>query len=74
MAAGYPIVTLVDLTDVWVTFQVREDRLAGLKMGGRSRSASRRSATGELELTVFYVAPPATSRRGGPRAPRAGST
>jgi len=33
VAPGYPVVTLVDLTDTWVVFNLREDRLAGLKIG-----------------------------------------
>ncbi|HOU54674.1 MAG TPA: HlyD family efflux transporter periplasmic adaptor subunit [Myxococcota bacterium] len=34
-ATGYPIVTLVDLTDIWATFAVREDLLKRLPMGAR---------------------------------------
>ena len=33
VSPGYPIVTILDLTDVWVTFNIREDNLAGLRMG-----------------------------------------
>jgi HlyD family secretion protein len=32
-AAGYPILTLVDLTDIWVVFNIREDDFAGIKIG-----------------------------------------
>ena len=32
--AGYPILTLVDLADIWVVFNVREDDFAGIKIGG----------------------------------------
>ena len=31
--AGYPILTLVDLADIWVVFNVREDDFAGIKIG-----------------------------------------
>ena len=34
-ATGYPVVTLVDLDDVWSTFPVREDLLGGLRPGSR---------------------------------------
>jgi HlyD family secretion protein len=37
VSAGLPIVTLIDLNDVWATFHVREDQLAGLAMGARIR-------------------------------------
>jgi len=32
-AAGFPILTLVDLTDIWVVFNIREDDFAGIKLG-----------------------------------------
>jgi HlyD family secretion protein len=31
--AGFPVLTLVDLTDIWVVFNLREDDFAGIKMG-----------------------------------------
>ncbi len=33
VSAGYPVVSIVDLADIWVVFNVREDNLAGLAMG-----------------------------------------
>lgn len=70
--AGFPIVTLVDLTDVWVTFQVREDRLDRLKMGTTVPARFPALGAGEIPLTVFFVAPQAdfatwrsTSAQGG---------
>ena len=32
-AAGFPVLTLVDLTDIWVVFNIREDDFAGIKLG-----------------------------------------
>lgn len=56
-AAGYPILTLLDPADLWATFQLREDKLAGVKMG--SRMTVRIPALGgqRADLTVYYVAP-----------------
>lgn len=31
--AGFPVLTLVDLNDVWVVFNVREDDFSGIKIG-----------------------------------------
>lgn len=31
--AGFPVLTLVDLSDIWVVFNLREDDFAGIKMG-----------------------------------------
>lgn len=57
VAAGYPILTLLDPADVWATFQVREDKLAGMKMG--DRLAVRVPALGgrRVDLAVSYIAP-----------------
>ena len=70
--AGFPIVTLVDLSDVWVTFQVREDRLEKLKMGAKVPARFPALGNEEVPLTVSFVAPQgdfatwrATSAQGG---------
>jgi len=54
-ATGYPILTLVDRRDSWVTFSVREDLLAGLQVGASIQveiPALRRS----VPMVVFQVA------------------
>ncbi len=53
--AGYPVVTLVDLSDVWVTFNLREDLLANIKKG--SIIPARFPALGmkEIALRVSYI-------------------
>lgn len=72
IAAGYPIVTLLDPTDTWATFQLREDKLAGVKMGGRITVRVPALGGRTVELAVFYIAPVgdfatwrATSAQGG---------
>ncbi|UQR63186.1 efflux RND transporter periplasmic adaptor subunit [Bradyrhizobium sp. C-145] len=35
VSPGVPLVTLIDLTDVWVHFDLREDLIKGLKIGDR---------------------------------------
>lgn len=55
-APGYPVVTLVDLSDAWVVFNLREDRLADLKVG--DRLDARIPALGrEVELRVTTLSP-----------------
>jgi HlyD family secretion protein len=53
--AGYPVVTLVDLSDVWVTFNIREDLLAAIRKG--SVIPARFPALGmkEVALKVTYI-------------------
>jgi HlyD family secretion protein len=55
-APGYPVVTLVDIKDTWVVFNLREDRLAGLRVG--DRLSARIPALGrDVELRVTTLAP-----------------
>ena len=53
--AGYPVVTLVDLSDIWVTFNLREELLAAIKKG--SILPARFPALGmkEVRLRVTYI-------------------
>ena len=75
VAAGMPVVTLVDLDDVWVTFNLREDRLPGIAMG--SVLTGRLPALGgrEVECSRWTTSRRrATSPPGAPPPPRAAST
>jgi HlyD family secretion protein len=72
VAAGYPILTILDPADAWATFQLREDRLTGIKMGATLRVRVPALGSRTVELRVFYVAPVgdfaawrATSAQGG---------
>ncbi len=53
--AGYPVVTLVDLTDVWVTFNIREDNLSGLTMGRVFKVSVPALGGRECEVKVSYI-------------------
>jgi len=53
--AGYPVVTIVDLSDAWVTFNLREDLLAAVRKG--SILPARFPALGmkEVALKITYI-------------------
>ena len=53
---GYPVLSLVDLTDAWAVFNLREDRLAGLRLGERLQARVPALAR-EVELRVTLIAP-----------------
>lgn len=55
VSAGFPVVTLVDLKDCWITFNLREDLLADIRLG--SILAARFPALGNkiLNLKVTYI-------------------
>jgi HlyD family secretion protein len=56
VATGYPVITLVDLEDVWLTLNLREDELAGLKVGDRLRARVPALADREFDFAVSYIA------------------
>lgn len=54
--AGFPVVTLVDLSQVWVVFNLREDMLAGLRKGDRFEARFPALGGQTAELEVSYIA------------------
>jgi HlyD family secretion protein len=53
---GMPVVAVVDLTDAWVTFSLREDRLAGLRVGTPFQVVVPALGDRTVDLTVSYIA------------------
>jgi len=58
-APGFPILTLVNLDDVWAVFNLRENELAGVRIGtvlkGRVPALGGRA----VNLEVYYISPKA---------------
>lgn len=56
-AAGFPILTIVNLDDQWATFNIREDHMRGVKIGN-ILSASVPAVTDEkIEYRIYYISP-----------------
>jgi HlyD family secretion protein len=53
--SGYPVVTIVDLTDVWVTFNLREDLLADIQKGRIIPARFPALKMKEILLKVTYI-------------------
>lgn len=53
--AGYPVITIVDLDDVWVTFNLREDLLAAIKKGSTFKARFPALGMKEVLLKVSYI-------------------
>jgi HlyD family secretion protein len=53
--AGYPVVTIVDLDDVWVTFNLREDLLAAIHKGSTFKARFPALGMKEVMLKVNYI-------------------
>lgn len=54
---GFPVITLVDLDDVWAVFQIREDLLPGLEMGTEFTAAVPAIGDESVRFKVSYIAP-----------------
>lgn len=57
VAAGLPIVTVADLDDAWVTFNIREDRLATIGMDSVLKVVVPALGEKAMSLRVSYIAP-----------------
>src|SRR3954470_21820360 len=69
ISPGAPLLSLVDLSDVWLRFDLREDLVKRLKVG--DRVAIRMPALGDHEVTVGVRASAPRGEYAGWRATRA---
>lgn len=53
--SGYPVVSIVDLEDVWISFHLREDLLADIKKGSRFIAKFPALKMQAIELQVTYI-------------------
>lgn len=53
--AGYPVITIVDLNDVWITFNLREDLLAVIRKGSAFKARFPALGMKEVLLKVNYI-------------------
>jgi HlyD family secretion protein len=53
--AGYPVITIVDLQDVWVTFNLREDLLSSVQKGSTFKARFPALGMKEVMLKVNYI-------------------
>ncbi len=57
VSTGFPVVTLLNLNDIWVTFYVREDYLNNFKMGETFKGTIPGLENKEFEFKVDYLSP-----------------
>ena len=58
VGSGYPVVAILDLTDLWVTFNVKETQLPGLRIGTRMNGYVP-ALDSDVEFEVTYISPQA---------------
>lgn len=57
VSAGYPVFTVIDLTDIWATIQVKETELSLFKKGSKHRGTVPGLGGKNIEFEVTYIAP-----------------
>jgi HlyD family secretion protein len=57
VSPGQPVVTIIDLSDQWITLNLREDRLAGLRIGDTLRATIPAVDSVERAFAVYYISP-----------------
>ncbi len=55
ISAGYPVITIVDLADVWVTFNLREDLVSDIHKGSIIKAMFPALGMKEIALKVTYL-------------------
>ena len=58
VGSGYPVVAILDMSDMWVTFNVKETLLPGMKLGTRMTGFVP-ALDRDVEFEVTYIAPQA---------------
>lgn len=58
IGSGYPIITLLDFNDMWVSFNIKEDLLPKIKMG-TVLNAYVKALDKNVKMTVDYMSPQA---------------
>jgi len=57
VSPGLPVLSIVDLSDQWITVNVREDRLAGLRIGDTLSAVIPALGSDSHRFTVYYISP-----------------
>ncbi|MDP4188943.1 MAG: efflux RND transporter periplasmic adaptor subunit [Bacteroidota bacterium] len=57
VSAGYPVVTIVNLKDCWITFNLREDLLASIHQGSSFDARFPALGNRTIKLKVTYIHP-----------------
>jgi HlyD family secretion protein len=57
VSPGQPVITIVDLSDQWITLNLREDRLAGLRIGDTLVATIPAVDSTARPFAVYYISP-----------------
>ena len=54
--AGYPVMNLIDSSDEWIVFNIREDKMADFKIGTKFKGIIPALGNQEIEMEVKHIA------------------
>ena len=57
LASGYPVVTLIDLNDTWITIQLKEDEMNSVKIGDVFYGNVKALSNTLYKFKVYYISP-----------------
>lgn len=57
ISTGFPVVTLINLDDIWVTFYIREDYLSNFKIGSTFKAQIPALENKEVDFKIDYLSP-----------------
>ena len=57
VSPGQPVITIIDLSDQWITLNLREDRLAGLRIGDTLLATIPAVDSAVRPFKVYYISP-----------------
>ena len=57
VSPGQPVITIVDLSDQWITLNLREDRLAGLRIGDTLLATIPAVDSAARPFAVYFISP-----------------
>ncbi len=56
-AAGFPVVTLVDLNDQWASFNIREENMPDIKIGKVFKAYVPALGDEKIDYEIYYISP-----------------
>jgi HlyD family secretion protein len=56
-AAGFPVLTLVDLRDIWAVFNIREDDFRGIRIGAELTATVPALERRDVAFVIDYISP-----------------
>jgi HlyD family secretion protein len=54
---GYPVITIINLNDSWVTFYIREDQMSDIKMGSLIKTKIPALGNKEVAVKINFISP-----------------